>query len=586
LVNSLLTAIVRADGDALVMHVGEPPYVVSASGPIQLSSRPITVDAVAGMLAQLLPADSRRVLDELGAVEYDLPPSAFAEGERFTAVVARGGDEIWIEIRRHRAWPKDEPDAAPGVTAVEEQAAPQPAPEMVEPAAPEPVATAAPEPVATAAPEAPEPAAPELVEPMSPEPVVTVAPQPAVPAEPQPAAPAAPEPEPRQPVVVPLARSPIRADVQPRPIAPPTPGGADRWLRLAAARGATVLHLGSGVRPSARIDGQIVALEGEPALAAHVVESLLIDLAPESERDALRRGDNAEWILDVAGVGRFRCHGFRDDRGPGGTFRLIVTRPASADHLGLPKDIQALVGQSQGLVLVAGPRSSGKSTLAASLVDLVNRTRADHVITIESQITCVHDSRGCLVSQREVRGTGDAVAAAVRAAIRENPDVLVIEDLRSPAVVELALEATERGHLLIATISAPTATAAIGRMLKWFTAERRERVQVMLADGLRAAVSQVLVRKTGGGRVAAREVLLNTPEMAALLAEGRLNQLSPALESGRAQGMVPLNDALAGFVQSGVVDVKDAYRQAVDRPAFLAVLRRDGVDTSFAERLS
>jgi twitching motility protein PilT len=357
-------------------------------------------------------------------------------------------------------------------------------------------------------------------------------------------------------------------------------------LRLAVSRGATALHLGSGARPSVRVDGQIVALEGEPALAAAVVESLLIDLAPEAERDALRRGESAEWLLDVADVGRFRCHGFRDDRGPGGTFRLIVTRPASADHLGLPKDIQALVGESQGLVLVAGPRSSGKSTLAAALVDLVNRTRADHVITIESQITCVHDSRGCFVSQREVRGSGDAVATAVRAAIRENPDVLVIEDLRSPAVVELALEATERGHFVIATVSAPTATAAIGRLVKWCALERRERVQSMLADGLRVALSQVLVRKTGGGRVAAREVLLNTPAMAALIAEGRLGQIPPAVESGRKQGMVPLNDALTGFVQSGIVDVKDAYRQAVDRPGLLAVLRREGVDTAFAERLT
>ena len=527
MVNSLLTAIVRADGDALVMHVGEPPYVVSATGPIQLSSRPITVDAVAGMLTQLLPAESRRVLDEMGAVEYDLPPSAFADGERFTAVVARGGDDIWIEIRRHRAWPIDEPGPVTAPTAIEEKAEPRPTPELVAP----------------------------------------------------------PAAEPSQPVVVPLARSPIRAETQTRQVQPPTLSGAERLLRLAADRGATALHLGSGVRPSVRVDGQIVALDGEPALAAAVVEALLIDLAPEPERDALRRGESAEWVLDLADAGRFRCHGFRDDRGPGATFRLIVTRPASADHLGLPKDIQALVGDSQGLLLVAGPRSSGKSTLAAALVDLVNRTRADHVITIESQITCVHESRGCLVSQREVRGAGDDVAAAVRAAIRENPDVLVIEDLRSPAVVELALEATERGHLVIATISAPTATAAIGRMLKWFSVERRDRIQVMLADGLRTAVSQVLVRKTGGGRVAAREVLLNTPEMASLIADGRLDQLSPALESGRAQGMVPLNDALAGFVHSGIVDVKDAYRQAFDRPAFLAVLRREGVDTSFAERL-
>ena len=512
MVTSLLTAIVKADGDALVMHVGEQPYVVAASGPVQLSSRPLTIDAVAGMLAQLLPADSRRTLDELGAVEYELPPSASTDGERFTVVAARGGDDIWIEIRRHRSWPQDAP------------APPAPAP--------------------------------------------------------------VPAPEPSQAVVVPLARNPIRAEAPSRPAPPPRIAGVDRLLRLVAARGATALHLSSGARPSVRVDGQIAALDGEPALTAQEVESLLVDLAPEHERETLGRGEGAEWILDLADVGRFRCHGFRDDRGPGGTFRLITMRPASADHLGLPKDIQALGAESQGLVLVAGPRSSGKSTLAAALVDLINRTRADHVITIESQITCVHESRGCLVSQREVRGAADEVAAAVRAAIRENPDVLVIEDLRSPAVVELALEATERGHLVIATVSAPTTTAAIGRMLKWFRSDRRERIQAMLSDGLRAAVSQVLVRKAGGGRIAAREVLLNTPAVASLIAEGRLSQLPPALESGRKNGCVPLNDALAGFVQNGVVDVQDAYRQAFDRQAFLAVLRREGVNTSFAERLA
>jgi twitching motility protein PilT len=506
LVNSLLTAIVKADGDALVMHVGEQPYVVAASGRVQLSTRPLTPDTVAGMLAQLLPADRRRELDELGATEHELPPSASADGERFSVVAARGGDDIWIEIRRHRSWPQDAP------------------------------------------------------------------------------APVPPSPEPSQPVIVPLARSPIRTETPSRPAPPPRIAGVDRLLRLAAARGATALHLSSGARPLVRVDGQIAALEGEPVLTAQEVESLLVDLAPEHEREALRRGEGTEWILDLADVGRFRCHAFRDDRGPGGTVRLITTRPASADHLGLPKDIQALGAESQGLVLVAGPRSSGKSTLAAALVDLINRTRADHVITIESQITSVHESRGCLISQREVRGASDEVAAAVRAAIRENPDVLVIEDLRSPAVVELALEATERGHLVIATVSAQTTTAAIGRMLKWFRSDRREQVQAMLSDGLRAAVSQVLVRKAGGGRIAAREVLLNTPAIASLIGEGRLSQIPPALESGRKHGMVPLNDALAGFVQSGVVDVQDAYRQAFDRPGFLAVLRREGVDTSFAER--
>jgi len=233
---------------------------------------------------------------------------------------------------------------------------------------------------------------------------------------------------------------------------------------------------------------------------------------------------------------------------------------------------------------VAGPRSSGKSTLISAFVDLINRTRNDYVITIESQVVCAHESRGCLVSQREVRGDAGEVAAAVSAALRENPDVLVIEDLRSPDVVALALDAMEAGRLVIGAVPAHTATEAIGRILDQYPAGRRDRVQLMLAEGLRGVVSQVLVRKTGGGRVAAREVLLNTPAIATLIAEGRVSQLPAAIDSGRKLGMVPLNDALAAFVQNGIVDVKDAYRKAADRQGFLAVLKRDGVDTSFVER--
>lgn len=233
---------------------------------------------------------------------------------------------------------------------------------------------------------------------------------------------------------------------------------------------------------------------------------------------------------------------------------------------------------------MAGPRASGKSTLVSALVDLVNRTRNDYVITIESQIKFAHESRGCLVSQREVRG--DDMAMVVRGALRENPDVLVIEDMRSPEVVRLALEAMEAGHLVIGAISAHGAATAIGRILDQLPEERRTQMRLALAEGLRGVVSQVLLRKTAGGRVAAREVLLNMPSIANLIAEGRISQLSLAIDSGRKHGMVPLNDALAAFVQNGVVDVKEAYRKAFERQAFVAVLRREGVDTSFIERLA
>ena len=581
MVNSLLTAIVRADGDALVMHVGEKPYVVAPSGPVELSSRPLTLEAVAGMLGQLLPADTRHVLDELGAIEYDLPPSPAGRGERFTVVAARGGNDIWIEIRRHRATPPAETEI------------------RSEPAAEVEVALDLEEPAAS---REPVPAAPPVETRPEPVPPVQVLPSPALGSftatrSARPAGAAAPPPfhaeneqravapaDLNQAVVLPLARNPVRTDAAAQPAPSLQIGGLERLLRLATARGANTLYLMSGVQPSIRVDGGISALDGEPALSAPEVESLLLDLAPERTREALQKGLDTEWMSDVQNVGRFRCQSFRDHRGPGGMFRLIASRPASVEHLGLSRELQSLCAEPEGLILVAGPRSSGKSTLISAFVDLINRTRSEYVITIESQVVCAHESRGCLVSQREVRGDSGEVAAVVSAALRENPDVLVIEDLRSPDVVAMALDAMEAGRLVIGTVPAHTATAAIGRIIDQFPADRRERIQLMLAEGLRGVVSQVLVRKSGGGRVAAREVLLNTPAIASLIAEGRISQLPAAIDSGRKLGMVPLNDALAGFVQSGVVDVKDAYRKAFDREAFLAVLRREGVDTSFVER--
>ena len=559
MVNSLLTAIVRADGDALVMHVGEKPYVVAPSGPVELSSRPLTFEAVAGILGQLLPVERRQALDELGAIEHDLPRSPATGDERFMVVAARGGNDIWIEIRRHRA-------QGPG--------------EARRVAAP----SAAPAPPVTTAPRVPavEPT-PEVEVPLELE-------EPALPPAPFAAAPAAAEPpepvtvESTQAVVVPLARSPIRSEASSQPAPSPQIAGLERLLRLATARGANTLYLMSGLRPSIRLDGEISAFEGESVLTAPEVESLLLDLAPERTREALEKGIDTEWMSDVPSVGRFRCQSFRDHRGPGGMFRLIASRPATVEQLGLSREIQALCAEPEGLILVAGPRSSGKSTLISAFVDLINRTRSDYVVTIESQVACAHESRGCLVSQREVRGDTDEVAAAVSAALRENPDVLVIEDLRSPDVVALALDAMEAGRLVIGAVPAHTATEAIGRIFDQYPAGKRGRVQLMLAEGLRGVVSQVLVRKTGGGRVAAREVLLNTPAIATLIAEGRVSQLPAAIDSGRKLGMVPLNDALAAFVQNGIVDAKNAYRKTSDRQGFLAVLRREGVDTSFVEK--
>jgi twitching motility protein PilT len=519
LVTSLLAAIVRADGDALVLHTGERPYVVAPSGQSEISSRALTLEAMTGMVTELLPQEARRVLDQSGAVQRQLPSSGIFASERFTVVAARGGDDLWIEIRRQRPAPDSQMRESP---ASEEPAAERPA------------------------------------------------------------------------VVLPLARNQIRREQTMR-LSPPLDGarggtlhsaGIDRLLRIAAARGASTLYLASQARPSIRIDGEISPIDGEAALGEPDVEALLLDIIPERNREALRSQAGTEWICDVPDVGRVRCLTFRDHRGAGGIFRMIPARAISAEQLGLSKEIQGLCAEADGLVLVTGPRGSGKSTLISAFVDLINRTRSDHVITLENQIKFVHENRGSLVSQREVRGDRNEWLLVARAALRENPDVLVIEDFGSPAIVALALEAAQSGHLVIGALTAHTATDAVDRIIDQAPPDQRSKVQLGLAESLRGTVTQVLLRKTGGGRVAAREVLLNTSAVASLIAEGKTSQLPAAIDSGRKHGMVALNDALVAFVQAGIVESREAYRQAADKQGFLALLKRQGVDTSFVERLA
>ena len=550
-VDSLLTAVIGADGDGLVVHVGEQPYVVTTAGPIEISPQVMTLEAVSGVLARLLPAPSLRTLDELGAVEHELPASAATGGERFTVVAARGGNDVWVEIRRHRNLVPESPASPRRRTT--------PAPSQ-QPPDREPVAT-------------PEGRRPEGTwRPVQPSSQAFPAPTPGPSAQPA--------------VVPPLARNPVRADHATRSATPSRQAGLDRLLRLAAARGASELIVVAQARPAVRVEGEIAALEGEAVLGLSEVESLILDLAPERSREALQSGEGTEWICDIPDVGRVRCMSFRDHRGPGGIFRMIPSRAVSAEQLGLSREIQSLCAEPDGLILVAGPRASGKSTLISALVDLINRTRSDHVITVEEEIKVVHESRSSLVSQREVRGGHDELAAVARSALRENPDVLVVEDLRSVDITAVALEAAESGRLVIAAVTAPTAATALARLVDQFPPERRAHVQAVMAGVLRGVVAQVLLQKTGGGRVAARELLLNTSAVAALVADGKFGQLPLALDNGRKYGMVPLNDALVAFVRSGAVDAREAYRRTSDRQTLLNLLRREGIDTSFVERLA
>jgi twitching motility protein PilT len=333
----------------------------------------------------------------------------------------------------------------------------------------------------------------------------------------------------------------------------------------------------------ARVDGEFVPLEGVAPIDVPVIVRLTAEL--RGGGDVAAAGDPDEWITEVSGIGRVRCLAFRDHRGPGLIFRMLP-RVLSADQLGLTPEVQALCSEADGLVLVAGGRRSGKGTLIASLVDLINRTRSDHVITVESQVEFVHDITRSLISQRGVDDDIDALGAAVRAAMREEPDVLVVDELRTPELVAHALEAAEAGCLVFGAVNAPSTVAAVQRVIEMFPAERREHGQALLAGVLRGVVSLVLLRKRSGGRVAAREILLNTPPVAHLILEGRTPQLPAAMEGARRQGMMPFAETLAALVKSGTVHPSHAYRKAPNREQFLAALQRDGVDTEILERLA
>jgi twitching motility protein PilT len=392
---------------------------------------------------------------------------------------------------------------------------------------------------------------------------------------------------PTQPaVVLNISRSPIRLDAPPPPVEDPMLSGLERLLRVSSARGASALYLSSDSRPSVRVDGELQMLDGEPVHVARDVESLLLTLMPERSHEALRTGAATEWIVDLEGVGRVRCMSFRDQRGPGGVFRLMPTRSVSADQLGLPKQVQTLAIEQEGLVLFVGARSSGKRTTLAAFVDLMNRTRRDHIISIEREINIQHERGNSFISQREVRGSDDHVLAATRAALREDPDVLVVEELGTAALMNVALDAAAAGRLVVGGFTAHTATGAIDRIIDLYAPEQHRQVQMALADSMRGVVAQVLLRKIGGGRLPAREVLLNTPAVSSVIAEGKTSQLPMAIEGGRGHGMIPLNDSLVGLVRNGSVEAHDAYRHSPDRAGFLAALNRQGIDTSFLDRLA
>ncbi len=306
--------------------------------------------------------------------------------------------------------------------------------------------------------------------------------------------------------------------------------------------------------------------------------------APRTEAPTAKEEKNdTDFAHEIAGVARFRGNALRDRKGTGAVFRAIPAAVVTVEQMGISQEVQRLCHLTKGLVLVTGPTGSGKSTTLCALIDLINRTRSDHVITIEDPIEFVHESKKCLITQRHVGVHTSSFKQALRAALREDPDIVLVGELRDLETVSMAIETAETGHLVFGTVHTSTAVSTVDRVIDQFPPDRQAQIRVMLSESLKGVICQVLCKKIGGGRVAAREIMLSTPSISNLIREGKTFQLPSVLQTSKRLGMVTMNDALIELVDSKQVEPQEAYLKATDKVGIINMLKQRGKDVSFAD---
>ncbi|MBL8857635.1 MAG: PilT/PilU family type 4a pilus ATPase [Planctomycetes bacterium] len=350
----------------------------------------------------------------------------------------------------------------------------------------------------------------------------------------------------------------------------------DALFQRMVQTGASDLHMTSTLVPMFRLHGDIVPVEGCPEITPEQMEQILLEFTPEHNKAEFEKTHDTDFAYELEGFGRFRSNLFRDHRGPGGVFRLIPSEVLTAQQLNLPKAVTDLCYLSKGLVLVTGPTGSGKSTTLAAMIDHINSTRSDHIITIEDPIEFVHPTKKCLVNQREVKRHTDSFKRALRAALREDPDIVLVGEMRDLETIEIAIETAETGHLVFGTLHTTTAASTVDRIIDQFPTERQEQIRTMLASSLKGVVAQTLCKKIPSGRIAALEILVCNPAVAANIREGKTHQIPSAMQMGGKLGMRLLNDALMDHVRSGLVDPAEAYLKCIAKDDFLRKCQSEG----------
>lgn len=351
----------------------------------------------------------------------------------------------------------------------------------------------------------------------------------------------------------------------------------DALFQRMAQQGASDLHMTSNLPPMLRQDGDIQPVEDVPPIAPDQMSRILAEITPQQNQQQFDDENDTDFAYELPGVGRFRANLFRDNQGPGAVFRLIPSDILTAEQLGLPPAIIEMCNLSKGLVVVTGPTGSGKSTTLAAMIDHINKSRSDHILTIEDPIEFVHPQHRCLVNQREVGSHTGGFKRALRAALREDPDIVLVGEMRDLETIEIAIETAETGHLVFGTLHTTTAASTVDRIIDQFPADRQSQIRTMLSSSLKGVVAQTLCKKKPKGRVAALEVLVVNSAVSSQIREGKTHQIINSMQMGGKLGMQMLNDALAGHVKQGTVDPQEAYLKAVDKDGFLNTLSGLGV---------
>ncbi|MBI2401756.1 MAG: type IV pilus twitching motility protein PilT [Gemmatimonadetes bacterium] len=334
-------------------------------------------------------------------------------------------------------------------------------------------------------------------------------------------------------------------------------------LRYLVESQSSDLHLRVGLPPTYRTNGELEPHGGTP-LARDDIESMILSIMPDRNKAEYAETNDTDYAYEILDLARFRVNALRDRMGPAAVFRVIPTKIVTVEELGLSPEVQKLCYLTKGLVVVTGPTGSGKSTTLAAMVDLINRTRTDHIITIEDPIEFVHPNKKCVVTQRQVGSHTQSFKRALRAALREDPDIVLIGEMRDLETVAIAIETAETGHLVFGTLHTTTAVSTVDRIIDQFPADRQAQIRIMLSESLKGVIAQVLCKKIGGGRVAPREILLTAASVANLIREGKTFRIISDIQTGAKYGMRTFDTHLLELYAKGLITLEDMLPVSYD----------------------